>query len=195
MDREISLTYSLQLVRASYFHHGKSILFASLLLILFTGLESAGFFNLGDDEYLGSRKQEVFTILFFIILFFFFYLFYSYWYYYERFTKLLRKMATPVFNFRLSDEYLSLQNDLFSGQYKWVIFSRLDKFKKVWLLYTQGNAFFILPTEQLDPELQQFLQTKVASKKPATGKILILLAILFSVLFAHSLALRFLNSH
>jgi hypothetical protein len=89
----------------------------------------------------------------------------SIFYAYLALVRQMKKMTSKICRFRFTDDLFYVQSDLGSSQLKWVAVSKLNRYKKMWLLFIGGGTFLMVPTDQLDVELQQFLQGKVVSKR------------------------------
>ncbi len=72
----------------------------------------------------------------------------------------LRKMSSPIVQFRFTDAALYTRSDLGAAEIPWHGIDGLWKFSKVWLLMITKVNYITLPTEVLDDELRQFIAAK-----------------------------------
>ena len=182
MNREIKVAMTPRLILWAVFYQLRPLLVILTLVLMALSWESAFQIHKG-----AAWTWQLFITPVFLIFFFAWLAFLSY-----RNTMVqIRKLKTPVIQFRFTDDFLYVKTDLSSGENSWAVFKGLQKHAKVWRIVLQSGTALILPAEGLDDELKAFLSGKLPSLKRAFWKGRMTLVAIWLVIFV--LAMYFLK--
>lgn len=182
MNREVKVAMTSRLVLWAVFYQLRPLLVILILVMLALSGESILQIERG-----APLSWQFFITPAFLIFFFAWLIFLSY----RNTMAQIRKLKTPVIQFRFTDEFLYVKTDLSSGENAWALFKGLQKHAKVWRIVLQSGTALILPAEGLDDELKAFLSGKLPSLKRAFWKGRMTLVAIWLVIFV--LAMYFLK--
>lgn len=181
MDREITVPLTPRLVRWTFFYQLRPVLFICFIWVV-GSLWNIVFLLLHGIQLTWQEFTSLAPYL--LIAFWFLWMLYAS---YKKNLAQIGKMKNPIVHYRLTDEYLYVQNDLSSGQTVWGAFKGLNKKPKIWFVMTDQGASHIFPVELLDDELKAFLETKLPKFKGNRRLSMLVFWILLAVLILYFL--------
>jgi len=158
MDREISVTYSEKIIRASVKRQWQNVIGVSgfvLLLVL-----SALFLYLlvsGDRTWLFGLSTASFIIFGGVVIFGYFRLL-------GFAMSKFRRMNTPVARFRFNDDGISIVADTGKTEFAWKLIEKILRSPDIWILMVPGGGI-TLPVEGIDDVLLDFILERAPSIK------------------------------
>lgn len=156
MDREITLRYTPQLVRAGAWRFWSQY-FGIPAAISVVAVGAAGIYFWATEQPVGQwlLLAAGFGAIMFII---------GGLATTRRGMSQLRRMAQPLMNVHFTDAQIEISSDLGKAQIPWSVMRGLKKYSSVWLLIFNKWSYMTVPVGQLDGELQGFLTKALAER-------------------------------
>lgn len=79
--------------------------------------------------------------------------------------RLAKKMSHHKVTISFDVDTVRYESDLATSTIKWKHFLRLQKSKDIWLLYSTGVTFFLLPIELMSPEAKTFILDRLTENQ------------------------------
>lgn len=80
---------------------------------------------------------------------------------YRRALATFDRMASHTAEFVFDEDHLSVSSDLGQQQFAWRVIERVMRRPRIWFLVLRGATYITLPTAELSPDAQAFIQQQV----------------------------------
>lgn len=155
MDREITVSYSRELIRfAVWKFWTRSVGRASFVIFVAICIAFVGFFLSGDRSWvLGVLGATIaFSLSIGSV---------SYFVYLNRSLEKFNRMETPTAKLRFTNERIDMELDIGRSELSWKMIEKIWKYPSVWLVFIAKQGYVTLPTADFDDELKEFIIIKV----------------------------------